>query len=279
MTAGAVVTVQLAAGQLSKILERDDVTVKPKKGFKLGAGANALILLNRVVFYDHKQNAVDKKGQQALLNWAATDNLGQDDQCVAHATVRRTAALRRLREQGRTVVRLRAVPEWRLAVGLGDRANPHEIGLSLHGTYGWPVIPGSSLKGLTAAWAAQQGAGDDQLRAVFGSVRPAARGTVSFLDAIPAGQVAPVTVDVLTPHVKPYYDDPRKEVPPAEHHSPVPVSFLTVAGSFVIDLVGRDPTTVSQAADWLAEAADNLGAGAKTAAGYGYLRLDRLPEV
>jgi hypothetical protein len=61
-------TVQPAAGQFSKILERDDVTVKPKKGFKLGAGANALILLNRVVFYDHEQNTVDKKGQHALID-------------------------------------------------------------------------------------------------------------------------------------------------------------------------------------------------------------------
>ena len=34
----------------------------------------------------------------------------------------------------------------------------------------------------------------------------AARGTVRFLDAIPADEPVAVEADVLTPHVKPYYD-------------------------------------------------------------------------
>lgn len=278
-----------AVGPLRTVIEHDDTTIKSKKGYRLSPGANALIVLKRVAFFDRDQGCLDEQGRQGILSWTAHTALGQDPQLIVDATARRRAALRRLARQGRSVLRLRAVPEWRLAVGLGDKANAHEIGLSLHGTYGWPVIPGTSLKGLAAAWARQCDADDATLRKVFGSPRPPrlgasrgkrqdpARGAVCFLDALPAGEVVPVAKDVLTPHVKPYYDDRMRQqprgVPPAEHHSPVPVHFLTVAGAFAVDLVGRDQNAVEQAAEWLTAAGDNLGAGAKTAAGYGYLTL------
>jgi CRISPR-associated protein Cmr6 len=188
------------------------------------------------------------------------------------------------------VVRLRAEPEWRLAVGLGNKANAHEIGLSLHGTYGWPVIPGSSLKGLAASFASVSGAHAADIRRVLGAPRPgdpagpaqdrAAQGSVRFLDAGPAGDAVTVMVDVLTPHVKPYYDavatGSRQIVPPAEYHNPVPVNFLTVSGAFAVDLHGAAAADVEQAADWLIAAGDELGAGAKTAAGYGYLKIVKL---
>jgi CRISPR-associated protein Cmr6 len=222
------------------------------------------------------------------------------------------------------VVRLHAEPEWRLAIGLGNKANAHEIGISLHGTYGCPIIPGSSLKGLAAAWAADSDADPAEVRRVLGSPRrdiataagstssavtsdaaadrkgaspqpspaalhsgsddeapgatqpSAARGTVRFLDAIPAGRPVTVIVDVLTPHVKPYYDNKGDGaadslVPPAEYHNPVPVNFLTVSGTYAVDLYGQDGHDVETAASWLTEAGEELGAGAKSAAGYGYL--------
>ena len=103
----------------------------------------------------------------------------------------------------------------------------------------------------------------------------AARGTVRFLDGIPAGEPVMVEADVLTPHVKPYYDGAAtgKPVPPAEYHNPVPLAFLTVRGAYVVDLYGPDADDVSLAAGWLMKAGDELGAGAKTAAGYGYLSV------
>jgi CRISPR-associated protein Cmr6 len=99
---------------------------------------------------------------------------------------------------------------------------------------------------------------------------------VRFLDAIPAGRPVTVIVDVLTPHVKPYYDNngdgaADSLVPPAEYHNPVPVNFLTVSGTYAVDLYGQDGRDVETAARWLAEAGEELGAGAKSAAGYGYL--------
>ena len=269
---------------------RSDATLKPHRGFRLGAGANALVMLNRVAFFDATSGKLDEKGQTAILKWAAHSNLGQDPALTERVAARRTHAVVQLRAQGQHVVRLRAEPQWRVAVGHGERANAHEIGLSLHGSYGWPVIRGSSLKGLAAAWAeTDTGASADLLDRVFGVPRPcrsprhggdegkpkAACGLVRFLDAVPTEPVK-VVVDVLTPHVKPYYDDTTHRVPPADYHSPVPVQFLTVAaGAFAVDLAGPEANLVEQAADWLTAAGDELGAGAKTAAGYGYLTMSR----
>ena len=101
-----------------------------------------------------------------------------------------------------------------------------------------------------------------------------------FLDAIPDGRPVPVVVDVMTPHVKPYYDRLAAGsafVPPAEYHSPVPLTFLTVRGGFAVDLYGASAKDVELAAQWLTEAGEELGAGAKTAAGYGYMALGRKP--
>jgi CRISPR type III-B/RAMP module RAMP protein Cmr6 len=295
-----------AAGPLSRVIVSDSTAIRPTAGYPLagsafGAGANALVIMHRVAFYSERTGKLDETGQRNLLSWASGSHLGQDAAMVAAVAARRAQAVERLRAQGQRVVRLVAVPEWRLAVGLGNKANPHEIGLSLHGTYGWPVIPGSALKGLAAAWASATvgdpaeatSAGPADVRRVFGTPRPRPApepqaegsrprrdeaGTVSFLDAIPAGAPVKVCVDVLTPHVKDYYettrpDSARAAEPPAEYHNPVPVSFLTVSGAFAVDVYGRAAADVDLAAAWLIEAGDEFGAGAKTAAGYGFLSV------
>ena len=299
-----------AAGPLGQLIHassaRDLAAVNDPPDREFSFDANALILMRRVAFLKDSDDGpvkLDDDGQRALLRWAAGHALGQDPELARQVVARRALAVRQLRARGVHVVRLSASPEWRLAVGLGEKANPHEIGLSLHGTYGWPVIPGSSLKGLTAAWASDPSVADPQdVRRVLGTprLRPAkspaapakqakpgkadARGTVCFLDAIPArpGPVR-VSIDVLTPHVKRYYEtasgktqDPAE--PPAEYHNPVPVNFLTVSGPFIVDLYGRNARDVDLARDWLIKAGDELGAGAKTAAGYGYLSITELDE-
>jgi CRISPR-associated protein Cmr6 len=286
-----------AAGPIGKVIETDGTAVKARVGYQIEPDANALILLYRLAFpeldRDGAVRRMNEKAGHALLRWAAESGLGQQARRVREVAARREQAVLALRAAGHSVARLRAEPLWRLSVGLGNRGNAHEIGLSLHGTYGWPFIPGSSLKGLTASWAVQADAKPDDVVRIFGAPRIggsdgeparviASRGSVRFLDAIPASGRVKVTVDVLTPHVKPYYDstarDSRKPlVPPAEYHNPVPVNFLAVSGAFAVDLYGPKDD-VDQAADWLIDAGDELGAGAKTAAGYGYLKVSRLPD-
>ncbi|WP_157977400.1 type III-B CRISPR module RAMP protein Cmr6 [Streptomyces triticisoli] len=282
-----------------------------------GKGANPLIVLRRTAFVTWTQGRaetdrkadIDKRAVQRLLRWADRADLGQDAELIALARARRTRSLLALREGGHTVVRLHARVQWRLITGMGAKDNAHEIGIALHGTYGWPVLPASGLKGMAAAWAARNITDTAVIDAVFGTPRPvggadvpadtglgeASRGGVLFLDAFPT-EVAAVQRDVLTPHAQPYYtaaesarddenrtvgdkSDPVPLVPPAEHHNPVPVTFLTVRGAtFAVDLVGCDAEAVRCAQHWLSDAADELGAGAKTSAGYGYLKIDTDPD-
>jgi CRISPR-associated protein Cmr6 len=169
-----------------------------------------------------------------------------------------------------------------LVIGLGSPAGPGQPGLARHGTYGWPIVPGQALKGLTAAWASRVGAEPREVQRILGLPRPSAAppagaggangsaGTVRFLDALPTQEPSTVTTDVIVSHLKPYYDGGRTPVPPAEYNQPVPMAFLAVARArFAIDLIGRDTRDTSLAAEWCTAALAEEGAGAKTAAGYG----------
>src|SRR5262249_48316361 len=120
-----------------------------------GAGSNARVVLNRTAF----QKPTGEMDPEPVLAWAAQHRLGQVAALVSAVDARRVAALRKLAAQGYAVRRLRVRPQWRLAVGHGDHATAYETGLSLHGTYGWPCLPGSSLKGLADAYARDAEAG------------------------------------------------------------------------------------------------------------------------
>ena len=279
-----------AAGPIGSLIElrkSGDAWVLGGKA-EPGTGSSPLVMLNRVAFFDPVKGKLHEGGKQALVRWVGTHQLGQDAELIGHVAARREAALRAI-ESRRHVVRLHVEPEWRLVVGFASTANAHEVSLALHGTYGWPVLPGSALKGMAAAWAVASGTvRPDVIGKVLGTPRldaatdgDNARGTVCFLDGLPAGAAVTVEPDVLTPHVKPYYDGVAtgKPVPPAEYHNPVPLLFLTVRGAFRVDLHGDNRDDTEMAADWLIQAGDDLGVGAKTAAGYGYLSVRRVEQA
>lgn len=179
---------------------------------------------------------------------------------------------------GHRAVALDITPCWRVVVGHGEDS-VQDNSLTLHQVYGLPLWPASGLKGMAAAQARAEGEADEDLRRVFGSPRPdapekeARQGAVVVFDALPT--TAPnVVVDVLTPHVKPYYDEVNSDkpvtTPPAEYHNPVPIGFLAVEKTtFRTVLVG--PTAdVDTAARLIGKAVDELGVGGKTSAGYSY---------
>jgi len=208
----------------------------------------------------------------------------------------------------------------RLLIGHGN-ASATDVGLTVHHTWGVPLIPGSALKGLVAhyvdatygpaepnkkPWEQQ---GDERVRvdyqgvtwnrrriargpgavyrALFGSpdahedaamrehgfAAGAAAGVVTFHDAlyvpdsIPGN--TPFVADVLTVHQKSYYDSSDQNLP-NDYDSPNPVAFLTVRPRchFLLALSGPSEWT-ELAAQLLADALENWGVGAKTAAGYG----------
>ena len=168
----------------------------------------------------------------------------------------------------------------RLVAGLGYDG-PLEVGFSLHPLYGFPYLPGSSIKGLVRSYVkevvvAEGRATREDLHRLFGNPPEAAaqdeqRGVLSFEDALPAaGESLKLEVDVMTPHYSPYYTGDDGALP-GDWHQPTPVPFLTVkaGSSFTFSLTAPDAADAQQAAAWMEEALARRGAGAKTRAGYG----------
>jgi len=195
--------------------------------------------------------------------------------------------------------------DWRFIPGLG-RKGPLEVGFTFH-RYGFPILPGSSVKGVARTWAFYQIAnqinapelealekvliadGDEEpryltwrnkhpqsiqnlvtdFRAVFGTTAQA--GKAIFFDAIPDAPPK-LEVDVMSPHYPKYYGG---EEYPTDRQNPIPIPFLTVAAgqTFWFAVGWRDadnPNLRQKAEEWLRKGLKNLGAGAKTSAGYGY---------
>ncbi|MCS7289320.1 MAG: type III-B CRISPR module RAMP protein Cmr6 [Roseiflexus sp.] len=93
-----------------------------------------------------------------------------------------------------------------------------------------------------------------------------------FFDAVPTGSPT-LELDVMNPHFPDYY---QSKEPPTNWQSPIPVYFLTVAPgtefAFAVGWRGAqvDGKLRNKAVQWLKRGLTELGAGAKTNAGYGY---------
>ncbi len=172
---------------------------------------------------------------------------------------------------------------WRFVTGLG-RSHPVENGFAWHHILGTPYLPGSSVKGMVRSWAENwvQVSPDDVNR-IFGPRETKGEkhvekhiGNVIFFDALPINPVQ-LEEEVMTPHYQEYYQQERPQVAPGDWYDPVPIPFLAVAPrqTFLFALAPRRSTAEQDRKDfllafeWLAEALSNVGAGAKTAAGYG----------
>lgn len=165
--------------------------------------------------------------------------------------------------------------ESRFVTGLG-RSHPVENGFAWHPALGVPYLPGSSVKGLVRAWAeldAQPRPSPDRVETILGS--PGAAGQVGFLDAI---AIAPVQLeaDVMTPHFAGWSPDN----PPGDWCGPVPVPFLVVAPQTafafsILPVCAGAVGALEEIFGWLRAALEGVGAGAKTAVGYGRFRFDQ----
>lgn len=173
----------------------------------------------------------------------------------------------------------------RFVTGTGN-AHPMENGFTWHSTLGMPYLPGRAVKGLVrAVIETALDDSDDERRRLLklwfgtetkGDVAEQA-GALIFLDALP---VAPcdLKAEVLTPHMGKWYEkggkDPLKpEVMPGDWHSPVPVTWL-VANNLqlqftIIPRPGAEIDALDEVWEALEWGLSKLGAGAKTAIGYG----------
>lgn len=200
-------------------------------------------------------------------------------------------------------------PNQRLVVGLGSDS-PLETGLTLHRTYGTPILPGSGLKGLAAHYCDQvvgerdpgykrvdrdeiSGASENDEAApgphevLFGACDSA--GFITFHDAwISPESLSKVDEglleDVMTPHHGDYYGGkeytggPHRThlIPPTDFDSPIPVQFLSIRGTFHFVLTCDDASTngrkwLELTRDLLIAALRDRGIGGKTSSGYGRL--------
>ncbi len=176
--------------------------------------------------------------------------------------------------------------ESRLAAGMGN-PNPTENGMTFQYPLGFPIIPGSSQKGVTAIYAemfeGKEQNDPDRMR-IFGSshenagglVQNTGKGSVLFFDAYPVPAYKKLLeFDIMNPHYEPYYST-GGENPPADYYSPVIIKFLTVPAGipFCFQMASRSSEDLDTAWKWLREALTIIGIGGKTNVGYGRFRKE-----
>jgi CRISPR-associated protein Cmr6 len=188
---------------------------------------------------------------------------------------------------------------WHFATGLGN-THPVENGFLWHPTLGTPYLSGASIKGMVRAWVENwSGLKDSEKREIclllFGSdnknpkkqLNDNQAGSLIFFDALPLEPVL-LTADIMTPHMKHWYakgdtlldlNDPNaNDIIPADWHNPIPIPFLVVEkASFLFSIAPRTEAAradLNTIMEILELALSYMGAGAKTATGYGCLEAD-----
>ena len=169
----------------------------------------------------------------------------------------------------------------RLIVGLGSES-VYEVSMTLHHIYGIPYIPGQSLKGAVRNFIISEKFDKDEKKAlqdedfcsVFGKQDDA--GKIIFYDVYPDGSSITLEHDIMTPHYPDYYGGSAKW--PTDTQSPNPIKFLTVKKGvkfkFFLGTKKGDAVLLDKAAEYLKEALEKSGVGAKTAVGYGYFKFN-----
>lgn len=174
-------------------------------------------------------------------------------------------------------IRLKTVT--RLLVGFAGSNTILENSLSLHPYYGFPIIYGSTIKGVTRHFCKVfKKIPDTELLEIFGNEpesKNASEGGIVFLDAIPSKIPSEgiYELDVMTPHYPEYYS--LKEYP-TDTQSPNPIIFLAIKKGveFIFPLRTsrncKDRNLIDKASEYLIETLQTIGIGAKTSSSYGY---------
>ncbi|MEA3403928.1 MAG: type III-B CRISPR module RAMP protein Cmr6 [Armatimonadota bacterium] len=202
---------------------------------------------------------------------------------IAQAVLRRREAY--LEEvcahRGCAAVRLKATSCWRAVTGMGDES-VFKTALTLDELGGFPVVRGSAIKGMTRHYVehwltGEEAVADEAIDKVFGKPPDPPEdlgsiGAVQFLGGIPEAPIG-VELDIMTPHYPDWYQKGPTDTP-SDWCNPTQIYFLAIpAGQqFVFDLVG-EPAAVGRAREWVRDALETIGVGAKTAAGYGYFTV------
>ncbi|MCL2410416.1 MAG: type III-B CRISPR module RAMP protein Cmr6 [Treponema sp.] len=186
----------------------------------------------------------------------------------------------------------------RMVVGLGG-ASVFETGITLHHVYGFPYIPGSSLKGCLRSYiirdffalsedenqdnlnkpekekltSEKKALADCDFKKAFGTQDNA--GEIIFLDAYPK-KCEKLELEIMNPHYGDYYSG--KTAAPTDNQKPNPIKFYAVPEKteFIFRLASNRQNLKQLAIcgkslpDLLSKMLCEIGIGAKTSAGYGW---------
>lgn len=234
----------------------------------LKAGENASLIMSRYV-----KNLDDKNESKRELFSAMPHAVSHAEDLYSHAF--------RVRHDTLSAVAVQKTFETiqPLAAGLGN-SNVIEAGLALNHIYGMPMLPGSSIKGITSHYFTKTFCGEDSesplenagriYEALFGKIAPEDEqeaGLLRFYDAwiTPESVRECFMIDVMTPHHANDFADP------------VPINFLTVRGKFEIFIgcsdVEADRKWIEFSFSVVEEALRDYGIGGKIRAGYGKMKL------
>ncbi len=165
----------------------------------------------------------------------------------------------------------------RLYIGV-TRDNPVETGVTVSHSYGMPIIPGSTVKGLARASAEyiERQTGEirrDVIAWLFGEGGDDGEsGGIYYHDAWWCGNSdTPFVPEIVTPHHTEYYQNGRKAA--SDMDSPIPAPQIAVQGSFYFVIEGA-PEWTAVAAALLRAGLPQWGVGGKKSSGYGRFRLE-----
>jgi len=246
---------------------------------------------------DKREREIRKENKVSALQEAVclTEN---DKQTLAALRQRQQQLFATLDEESALVLDATAVAPF--TTGLGNE-HPLENGFAFLNPYGLPFLPGSGIKGVlrqaarelaSGDWGEGSGWNDAAITALFGlesedRESEHQRGALRFWDVIPQIKGKSLSVEIMTPHQKHYYQEGGT---PHDCGQPVPISFLTLPpGSGFTFYLQCDRTLLDNLAPLLLQdeqwkvlleqafehAFSWLGFGAKTAVGYGAMQVDQ----
>lgn len=193
---------------------------------------------------------------------------------------------------------------WRLATGLGN-ASVYNNGFSFHPVYGIPYLSGQQIKGIVRVYVIatffnykeEEAVKDEYFAYLFGrnkieednTTDNENSGAVTFFDAFPVNNEVKMEADIMAPHYKNYYGEKGQ---PNDKDSPDLIIFLSIKkGTFKFAFgikkskykeqipedteikVENSSNTLDLIKKLIEKAMDQEGIGAKTAVGYGRLKV------
>ena len=172
--------------------------------------------------------------------------------------------------------------QWHFVTGMGQD-HPIENGFAFHPLLGCPYLAGSAIKGLLRHWVKYYLKDEQKVLNWFGSEddQNPQIGSLIFFDALPVTSPK-LLVDIMTPHYGDWYLKGKDgTIAPDDAKEPIPIPFIVVDKhtQFAISIASRKKgeeakKDIESAFQELTQAFELLGAGAKTATGYGRFTED-----